>query len=79
MQLPWTDWIWLILLAGLLDAAVLVFIKIQGYLNDPLRQEKNDEWFKRFQHNQQERYQDGELRWRMEGLSRHFHRDDPRH
>lgn len=77
MQMPWIDWVWIILLAGLLDAAIIVFIKIQGYLNDPARQAKNDEWFKQFKHNQSEKYKDNTLRWRVEGLSQHFHRDIP--
>ena len=76
MTLTWIDWLGLLSLAALLEAAILVFIKIQTYLNDPHRHERNEEWFAAFHRNLQHRYADKALRWRVEGISRHFHRDE---
>ena len=75
MKLGWIDWTGLLLIAGLLQAAVVVFLKIQRYLGDPLRCERNEQWFEQFEKNQREHYRDRALRWRVEDLGKHFHRE----
>jgi hypothetical protein len=76
MSTHWIDWLGLFILAVLLQAAVLVFIWVQAQLNDPRHAQHNEEWFAIFERHQAERYADKSLRWRVEGLGRHFHRYD---
>jgi hypothetical protein len=78
MALTWIDWLGLVLLAALLEGAILVFLRIQFYLNDPLRKERNEQWFAAFEKQMRQRYTDPRLRWRMEGMGRLFDRSDRR-
>jgi hypothetical protein len=75
----WIDWVGVLFLAGLVQAAVVLFLRIQVYLNDPQRASLNERWFAQFEQNIQKRYSDGAMRWRVEGLSKHFHRDHRHH
>ena len=54
-------------------AALLVFLYLQAYMNDPERQRKNDEWFAQFSANLAERYRDPALAWRAHAMEQHFH------
>lgn len=64
-----------IALAGwwvLLSIAVLCFIYIQRYLQDPQRQKLNDEWFAQFEAYQRSRYREDGISWRAHDLRHHF-------
>jgi hypothetical protein len=66
-----------IALAGwwtLLSLAVLCFVYIQRYLQDPQRQRLNDEWFAKFEANRQARYTQDGINWRAHDLREHFAR-----
>lgn len=54
------------------SAAVLVFINIQSYYNDPRRRQFEEEWYEQFAAAQRRRYADHELEWRTKDLSLHF-------
>ena len=64
-----------IALAGwwtLLGLAVLIFIYIQHYLQDPRRKEINNEWFAQFEANQRAHYSRPGMGWRARDLREHF-------
>jgi hypothetical protein len=54
------------------SAALLVFINIQSYYNDPLRRQFEQEWYEQFVAAQRRRYADTELDWRAKDLNVHF-------
>jgi len=56
--------------------AVLVFIQVWAYYEDPDRKEINDEWFEAFEEYVKERYREGGLGWRAGDLSMHFGKAD---
>ena len=56
----------------LLGIAVLIFIYIQRYLQDPNRKQLDAEWFRKFEANQRARYSGGELSWRARDLKNYF-------
>jgi hypothetical protein len=56
----------------LLGAAVLCFIYIQRYLQDPQRAKQNEEWFSQFEANQRHRYASEGINWRARDLCEHF-------
>jgi len=53
-------------------AALMVFINIQGYYNDPHRKEYEREWYEQFIAAQRQRYADKEIDWRAKDLGLHF-------
>jgi hypothetical protein len=61
----------LLLLAGVI-ACVLLFIRIQQILSDPQRRETNERWFAAFEENVAQRYDDGEIEWRVRDLHEHW-------
>jgi hypothetical protein len=54
------------------SAALLVFINIQTYYNDPHRKEYEKEWYEQFIAVQQKRYLDTDIDWRAKDLGLHF-------
>ena len=62
----------LLWLPATLLAATVVFVRVQLYLNDPLRRQLNEEWFAVFEENRARRYLDGELDWRLAALRGHW-------
>jgi hypothetical protein len=62
----------LVIFLPLVICALIVFIHVQAYLNDPLRAQKNEEWFEYFEAFMRERYRDPSLKWRYKALDQHF-------
>ena len=60
-----------LLLAGTM-AAVLIFIRIQLIMADPRRRELEAAWFAAFEENVAQRYDDGEIEWRVRDLHEHW-------
>lgn len=54
------------------SSALLVFINIQGYYNDPHRKQHEQEWYEQFIAAQQARYADHDIEWRAKDLGLHF-------
>lgn len=54
------------------SSALLVFINIQDYYNDPHRKQHEKEWYEQFIFLQQQRYTDTEIDWRSKDLGLHF-------
>lgn len=54
------------------SAALLVFINIQTYYNDPRRRQFEQEWYEQFAAAQRRRYADSEMDWRAKDLNLHF-------
>jgi len=54
------------------SAALLVFINIQSYYNDPHRKEYEREWYEQFAAAQRRRYANSDIEWRMKDLNLHF-------
>jgi hypothetical protein len=65
-----------VLLLTMIASAVAVFIRIQAWLNDPRRAEFNERWFAQFEDQLKAKYEDESLRWRYQGLSSHFQRQE---
>ena len=63
-----------ILCMMLVGASLIVFVLIQLYLNDPRRRELNERWFAEFLSNQQRRYSEHDLGWRIYALTGLFKR-----
>jgi hypothetical protein len=63
---------WLALLGLMIACAVVVFIDIQAYRNDPDRKVRNAAWFAKFEENLRARYQDPGLAWRTNCFQGHF-------
>lgn len=53
--------------------AVVLFWRVQAYLADPLRHERNEQWFQQFEQNMRQRYRNQELLWRKHILEAQFH------
>lgn len=56
----------------LLGIAVLIFIYIQRYLQDPERKQLDAAWYKKFEENQRARYAGSEISWRVRDLRDYF-------
>jgi hypothetical protein len=56
----------------LLGVAVLIFIYVQRYLQDPLRHQLDAEWYAKFEAHQRERYSSFGLGWRARDLRDYF-------
>jgi len=62
------------LIVVLIAVAVVLFVRIQAYMENPRRKEINEEWFADFEANLRQRYRaDKELSWRMHILEEQFH------
>lgn len=66
----------LVLVACLVFGSVVMFAIIQSWLADPHREEYNREWFRRFDEQMRERYENPELRWRYLAMSNHWAHQD---
>lgn len=66
------DEFWLTMIAALAVLAIVAFLRIQSYLDDPRRQQFNEEWFARFEENMRRRYRDKGLLWRIHVLDGQF-------
>jgi hypothetical protein len=54
--------------------AVGLFIEIQLYMADPLRRQRNEEWFAQFQAYVASRYREDGMAWRVNVIERGFAR-----
>ena len=52
--------------------AVVVFWRIQAYLQDPRRDELNAQWYMKFDEYVKQRYLEDDLDWRYRDLHRHW-------
>jgi hypothetical protein len=68
--------IYLGLIAALMLCAVALFWRVQVYLADPMRHERNEQWFAKFEQYMRQRYRDRDLHWRTHILEAQFH--DPK-
>jgi len=67
------DSLFLGLLVASMACAVVVFLRVQLYLADPLRRERNEQWFQQFEAYLRQRYRDPELQWRARAIDSLFH------
>lgn len=66
------DILYLGLIGALIICASVVFLRVQIYLADPLRQERNEQWFAQFEAYLRQRYRDRDLQWRTQVLEMQF-------
>ncbi|GEM_PF-2142964 len=77
-MVPGGDELWLTVFGGLIVLAIIAFLRIQSYMEDPRRAEFNEWWFARFEERQRRRYHDRRLRWRIHVLDGAFRVRDGR-
>jgi hypothetical protein len=65
------QWLFAVIVA-LVMLAVILFIEIQRYMEDPLRKQRNDEWFREFQAYVASRYRADAIGWRVDVFERSF-------
>jgi hypothetical protein len=53
-------------------AAIGAFALLQHYMNDPLRKEKREAWYKLFEAHRAERYAKDGMSWRARDLHEHW-------
>ena len=61
------------LMAALMFCAIILFWRVQAYLADPLRHQRNEQWFQQFEEQMRRRYRNRELHWRKHILEAQFH------
>ena len=71
-MVPGGEEFWLTMIGGLIALAIVVFLRIQSYMEDPRRAEFNERWFAQFEDQLRRRYRDRELLWRTYALDGQF-------
>ena len=64
--------IWFPVLGALVFAAIVVFVTIQFWMENPRRKEFNAVWYAQFEKHLRACYSSGELSWRSVDMRSHF-------